>query len=543
MKLCRNPWILFLLFLIAPFVQSSAENPVQDSLRTVAYAHPNDTIGIQSLTQLARSYFATHLDSALSIGRLALERAKTIQDDESMAQCENTLGIARLYEGNNREAMHHFKAVFDIRERLGDKTLLARAANNLALACSELGEYGLALDYHLQSLTLKEELADSSGILVSNNNIGLIYESLQDYPTARSYYQKALSIFPLERDSTTYATNLYNIGVSFFKEEQNDSAQYCFQQSFPLVRALGDHRMIGLHHLHFGVIEQRNNNYGIAEAQIQKSIDIFQELGKKDQLAASMAYLGLNQLAAGQENKALVNCQKGLDLAIETENVEKRVMCLECIHRSYGALGRTDKAYAAAMEFYSLRDSLSSEETHKQIVRRDLDNSYQKAQLADSLETARTTALLELDYKNDLGKQESLTFFMIVIGALLLGLAILLLFNLRNRKRRSKILEVKVAARTMALEKQKDQLAEYAFINAHLLRQPLTQILGLIPLIQMASTTVERDTYLELLSRSSNRLDEVIHQIRDVVEEENGNALDKPSEVELVVRENLVNRT
>gem|GEM_PF-4623023 len=508
-----------------------------------AAAHPNDTIGIQSLTQLARSYFGTHLDSALQIGDIALEKAEDLRNDESMAQCHNTLGIARLYEGNNRQAKYHFKAVFEIRQRQGDKTLIARAANNLALSCSELGEYGPALEYHLTSLSIKEELGDSAGILVSNNNIGLIYESLKDYPVARSYYLEALAIFPLERDTNSYATNLYNIGISYFKEEKNDSAQIWLNRSYPLVQALGDQRMVGLHLLQFGAIQQREGNFTRAKRQIETSISILEELGKKDQLASAWAYLGLNALAQNQSSTALSHCKKGLAFAIETGNVDKRVKCLNCMHKSYGALGQSDQAYSTAMEYFRLRDSLNSDEVHKQIVRRDLANTYQKAQLADSLESARTTALLELDYKNDLGKQETLTFFMIVIGGLLLGLAILLGINLRNRKRQSDLLEIRVAARTMALEKQKDQLAEYAFINAHLLRQPLTQVMGLIPLIQAASSGPERETYLELLNRSSQRLDEVIHQIRDVVEGERGKEGDQTIPPNLLVKENLVNRS
>jgi light-regulated signal transduction histidine kinase (bacteriophytochrome) len=52
-------------------------------------------------------------------------------------------------------------------------------------------------------------------------------------------------------------------------------------------------------------------------------------------------------------------------------------------------------------------------------------------------------------------------------------------------------LEEKVAQRTENLKQRNERLREYAFFNAHHLRGPVANILGLIYLIQCKDFTVE----------------------------------------------------
>ncbi|MEM0999407.1 MAG: tetratricopeptide repeat protein [Bacteroidota bacterium] len=511
-------WLLLGLLLL-PIVLF-AETPRQDSLRAAIAAPRADTLELDALVQLARSYFATNLDSAFCIGQRARVAAARQENPEYFAEGENAMGIARLFQGRNREALGHFEKVLQIREGLREKKMIAAAANNIALAHQELGNSSEAIDYHLRSLRIKEELGDTARIRISYNNIGLIYEQLKDYATARFYYGSALKMIPRESDTIGYLTCIYNLGVTHLEEGNNDSALFFLRQSLPLAEKVGDKRMLGLHYMLYGVVDQRNGQYRSAGKRIQRGLDLFREIGKEDQMAAALAHLGDNCLALQRPGRARELCQEGLVYARRSESLEKEANCLECLHRSYAGLGQSGKAYAAAREFMQLRDSIGSENTLKQIMRKDLEYSFQKQALADSMQSARSSTLLRMKYENELQRQEAVTLYLIVIGALLLGLAILFYVNNRNRQRLNLILEERVRTRTQELEKQNERLAEYAYMNAHLLRQPLTQILGLISLIYLAKSPQEREEYLKLLRHSAERLDQVVHEIRDVVEEE-----------------------
>ena len=74
-------------------------------------------------------------------------------------------------------------------------------------------------------------------------------------------------------------------------------------------------------------------------------------------------------------------------------------------------------------------------------------------------------------------------------------------------------LEVAVKHRTSALEKQNKQLSEYAFINSHLLRAPLSRILGLTYIISKEKLDIKDASLLNALTTASEDLDNIVRKI------------------------------
>lgn len=86
-------------------------------------------------------------------------------------------------------------------------------------------------------------------------------------------------------------------------------------------------------------------------------------------------------------------------------------------------------------------------------------------------------------------------------------------------------LEERVAERTLELEDHNRKLAEYAFINSHLLRGPLCSILGLINLLNNTSLSEKEKEILMRLKESSHNLDDVVSKISKALS--NGPELDR----------------
>ena len=99
----------------------------------------------------------------------------------------------------------------------------------------------------------------------------------------------------------------------------------------------------------------------------------------------------------------------------------------------------------------------------------------------------------------------------------------------KELKEKNKEIEVMNAAldstvqkRTKALKTQNAQISEYSFINSHLLRAPLTRILGISNhLAEEAETSKETELFKALIE-STSELDLVIRQINDVLYNGNG---------------------
>lgn len=74
-------------------------------------------------------------------------------------------------------------------------------------------------------------------------------------------------------------------------------------------------------------------------------------------------------------------------------------------------------------------------------------------------------------------------------------------------------LEGQVVNQSQSLIKKNETLSEYTFFNSHVLRAPVSRILGLINLLAMNIDKEEEKKVKELLSHSMNELDEVIKKM------------------------------
>ena len=81
-------------------------------------------------------------------------------------------------------------------------------------------------------------------------------------------------------------------------------------------------------------------------------------------------------------------------------------------------------------------------------------------------------------------------------------------------------LELTVEERTSELEEKNQKLSDYAFTNAHELRAPVANLLGLIQLFEQAKTIDEVNELTSLLRTVSMRLDDITYEIRDRLESE-----------------------
>lgn len=78
--------------------------------------------------------------------------------------------------------------------------------------------------------------------------------------------------------------------------------------------------------------------------------------------------------------------------------------------------------------------------------------------------------------------------------------------------RMNEMLEQRVKERTLELENQNKQLTEYAFINSHLLRSPVSNILGLLDLMEKDTVTDQKEM-LAYLKKACADLDSIVKKI------------------------------
>ena len=80
-------------------------------------------------------------------------------------------------------------------------------------------------------------------------------------------------------------------------------------------------------------------------------------------------------------------------------------------------------------------------------------------------------------------------------------------------------LETRVKERTMILEEKNMQLAEYAFINSHVLRAPVSTMLGLINLIRYSNLSDDDKKIYHHLMDTAKVLDNIVFKINNAIEQ------------------------
>ena len=78
-------------------------------------------------------------------------------------------------------------------------------------------------------------------------------------------------------------------------------------------------------------------------------------------------------------------------------------------------------------------------------------------------------------------------------------------------------LELRVQERTSILEAKNKQLTEYAFINSHVLRSPISTMLGLINLIDYSAIPKEDQKIYEHIKETGKILDNVVFKINNAI--------------------------
>lgn len=89
-----------------------------------------------------------------------------------------------------------------------------------------------------------------------------------------------------------------------------------------------------------------------------------------------------------------------------------------------------------------------------------------------------------------------------------------------NLNRLNETLEQTVAERTKELTEKNRKLEEYAFMNAHNLRLPITNIQGIIQLFDVERSYEETKKMLELVKGQSDQIDKVLIDIQSKLEED-----------------------
>jgi serine phosphatase RsbU (regulator of sigma subunit) len=296
--------------------------------------------------------------------------------------------------------------------------------NNKGYLSNNQGDITQALEYFHLSLKIQEQIGDKSGQSYSLNNIGYIYNTQKQYLKALEYYIKSYNLQSQLNDKHGQSQSLSNIGNVYDRTGSLKKALYYYFKGLSIRKSINDKQGTGYSMQNIGTVYFNQKNYSSARYYLTKSLEIRKEINDAQGISYSLYSLGKIFLEENDIPTAKKYCLESISLAQEMgypENIGSAATLLEEI---YLKEGNYSKAHEMLKLSIKMRDSLSNNETHNSIVKKQLQYEYEKREVVSKAEQEKR----ELTYQAT-SKQQKIIIFASIAGLLLCLLFGIFIYN------------------------------------------------------------------------------------------------------------------
>lgn len=517
----NHAWLIFLAcaaFSITSFGQQSRRT---DSLFQVYQTHPQDTVRILALSQLAFEMYNKNPDSTVALARQVLQMSQKLNFTSGLALGYLRLGLGYNSLGRYAEAIDSYYEAIALYRAKGNARGQAAVLNNLAVSYSNLGNFPMSLSTNLECLALREDLQDRNGIAMSHLNIGQTYLKLRRDTLALKHIGESLEMFEALNSRTSMAGAMISLGSVYQTLGDYENAWRVQWEGFQLSQQINDPLRESYALNNLGEILYRQGKLKEAIPYFEKSIEIKKRRQDGWGLCYSLNGLALVYQKLGDYDASMRFGKLGLQESQRIKAPLESKMLHETLTETSRRAGNFRDAFMYAEMAHRVSDSLFTMEKSKAIANMEI---YLKLREKDR-------ELLEARQAQELAERQRRYNYMLA-ALIFLCFAVALVFafyvamNLRKVRQQNaqidslnKNLEDTVQQRTAALNERNHQLEQYAFFNSHRLRSPVSRILGLCHVLQISKAESEWRDVLPRLDEAARELDSVVFTIQRLVEE------------------------
>jgi two-component system, sensor histidine kinase PdtaS len=202
-----------------------------------------DTLRVDSLNELARTYFADSLVYAEQLSAQALNQAKELGYLRGIVQALRFQGVAAYTKGHLNEALSRYEeAQSYIRGKPGWDKEQAGLLLNMGLVHYREGNLGKALESYLEAEPLYAKVGERAEQTKLLNNLAAVYRQLERYEEAIRIYEKAFQLKKSLPDSLGMANVCVNIGLAYSYQQQYEKALEYLQMGKSIFLSIGEDR-------------------------------------------------------------------------------------------------------------------------------------------------------------------------------------------------------------------------------------------------------------------------------------------------------------
>ena len=352
---------------------------------------------------------------------------------------------------------------------------------NLTSVYVNSGNDQKAMEIDLQMIRMVDSLKLSSGLKASAlDGLGSIYKRAGRYAEAIKAYDKALKLHQQNQNLLFYRITLFNMADFFLGDTMSLYG-----------KEIGDYR----------------KSVDIAFAYLEELESICRDIGDSSYLSLCMVMSADALLLKGDTSLALEKARQAESLKFNDNNLNSRIDYTSRIARIYSICGQYKKAAGYYLESLNLSDSLDRVKMAEKVK-----------QLSESFEVEQVEGQLS-QKEQQLAKSRLITYLFIALSGLILILAFIVFYFLRQKQKAAKLLEQQnheiEKARNHAEQSEKFKERFLASMS-HEIRTPLNAVIGMTTLLLDEPQQLKTENYLRNIQQAGEHLTGIINEILDL---------------------------
>ena len=313
-------------------------------------------------------YNLCRYQDAIHYHEKALQVREKINDEEGIAGTCNNIGIVNFALCKYNDALENYKKSLELMKKLKNTNGTARLMNNIGRIYQDLSNYETALEFYLQSLKLMEKIGNKKGIASLLNNIGNIYQTLNYFSKALDYYYKSLDLKKEIGNKFGTAATLNNIGLIYQKIKDYPKALDYNTKSLHIKKELQDQKGIASSFNNIGEIYFSMKQYDNSLFYCQESLRIKEKIGDQRGIAKSLLDIAEIFIEINHFDEAFCNLKKGIKIAEKNLMKEHLLEFYELYMRIYSKTKDFEKAFHYSKLYSELKNTIYTEESSKKIA-------------------------------------------------------------------------------------------------------------------------------------------------------------------------------
>jgi len=455
--------------------------------------------------------------------KIALTIAEELLDYDHMVICHNGIGSSFRRRNMYQEALRSYFESLEYEDLVLENRHISTAYGYMSSVYQALGDYEKAYDNQMKSLLIAEANSDSLTIANGQYNVGSIFYYQERYESALEYYQKAMDLCTaLNQKQSIYAC-VAALGTTYEKLGNNSKSLEYNYRSLKLAEELNYKSGMAYAKGNIAANYREKGNFKKAEELLIESISDKLEL--KDRWAAIGSQIDLSKVYLGWDKPrmALPILKKALTISKEVDSKAREPEIYNLLAKGHDQLKNIDQAYFYTKKYIAVKDSLLNEKTVEEMgkAKRRFEAEIQEQEIA-ILKTEN-----ELLGKNKKIQKQQMYIFAFGLFAL-----VMFLWWYKNKlnyqNRMNQFLEEKnailnqkseeIQIKNKQLEHSNEDLAQFAYVASHDLKEPLRMINSYTSLLERRYNDKFDDTgkeFMHYITDACSRMQTLLDDLLD----------------------------